>query len=923
LTDIQLGDRLSGPFEYALVLTYSLQLDWFERWFLPRLGSQTNKRIVLADQHRLVEEMDQAAKWGRVRAAQRGYLVTGVESSASFHPKVVLLAGKEQARMLIGSGNLTMTGMTRAGEIFAEFNYPADGQAPFVTLGEVLRHLIANDRLDAFSVEQVSGILDHFPYLKGSAGESARLRHNLQIPFAVQLTQAVAGRKVRELWVLAPFHDPHLIALTELVTSLKPDRTYLLVQPGATSIDPQELERAKSALGLDVRTARREDYYLHAKFYLARLSETTLSLGGSPNCSTGALLKVPPAGNYELATLVEEPWSELEHLLEGLQIETAGLIADLKVSLSPPWTSVPSWGVARALVDDGRLNVETYGTLPPLASVTVGDRELELPRIWPPLIIDLPPETLSSLSQHQLSVALLSESGDRSNAVFPVLVDALARAWGAADYSGLSNLANVTLNDEDWMQYFLRLEADILLEIPPSLRVRAASGTRGGQDSPDEDDSEPLISEWQGFDVGKLKQDERYRQSLDPSGASTLAARGHTPLSVLGRVARKLSAGIAPQPPDDDESGPTTGNEQPDPDEAENLEEERQRTAIRMWRRARWISRRRLGFLATLMGRPEIDPEVVARTHSVIQTTLILLGARPFADSNGVLELELDNWELYWGLAPDSGWFNKLVPEMAYRAEAGYTREPDGEPQLLAALLRGATLNLPIDLEIRLRAMIRRIALHSPVPMRADLVHAGGMVLASLAGDSTVDVADAVGRLRDLAVSVSLEMVRLEIAQVTSESLENLTYRSSAIEDVYAPILTLKFDPHSTSTEQVVARLERLLVAWMRIEPLKCYRIFGEPEFGNGTAELALVYEVELVLPRLEVDSIEPIRSVTNRHTKEERMLQALTVPSPVADRLTFALPDAGEGFSHDEEDQGQGPSLSRGDSVAEIITLK
>jgi len=875
------------------VLTYSLQLDWFERWFLPRLEAQTNKRIVLADQHRLVEEMDQAAKWGRVRAAQRAYLVSGVECSASFHPKVVLLAGKEQARLLIGSGNLTMTGMTRAGEIFAEFNYPADGQAPFVTLGEVLRHLVANDRLDAFSAEQVSEIVDRFPYLKASARESARLRHNLQIPFAVQLAQAVAGRRVRELWVLAPFHDPHLIALTELVSSLKPDRTYLLVQPGATSIDPQELERAKSVLGLDVRTARREDYYLHAKFYLARLGETTVSLGGSPNCSTAALLTVPPAGNYELATLVEGPWSELEHLLEGLQIEPVGLIADLNVSLNPHWTSVPSWGVARALVEHGRLTVETYGTLPPLASVIVGDRELDVPRLWPPLIVDLPPETQSSLSQHALSVTLLSQSGDRSNAVFPVLVDALARAWGAADYSGLANLASVALNDEDWMQYFLRLEADILLEIPASLRVRAASGSRGGQDAPDEADSEPLISEWQDFDVDKLKQDERYRQSLDPSGASTLAARGHTPLAVLGRVARNLSAGIASQPPDDDEGVSTTRNEQPNPDEAENLEEERQRMAIALWRRARWISRRRLRFLATLMGRPDIDPEVIARTHSVIQTTLILLGARPFADLTGVLELELDNWELYWGAAPDPGWFHKLGPEMAYRAEAGYTREPDGEPQLLAALLRAATLNLPIDVEIRLRAMIRRIALHSPVPMRPDLVQAGCKVLASLAGDDAVDVANAVVRLRDLAVSVTLEMVHLEIAQITGESLQDLSYRSSAIEDTYAPILTLRFDTQSISTGKVVARLERLLVAWMRIEPLKCYRIFGEPEFGNGSAELALVYEVDPVLPRIDADSIEPIRSVTNRRTNEERVLQALTVPSSIAERLNFALAEA------------------------------
>src|SRR4051812_22950998 len=62
-------------------------------------------------------------------AAQRGARVHGGMRAGqhSFHPKVWLLVGADEAALLVGSGNLTQSGFTQNAEIFEAVRLPRDG----------------------------------------------------------------------------------------------------------------------------------------------------------------------------------------------------------------------------------------------------------------------------------------------------------------------------------------------------------------------------------------------------------------------------------------------------------------------------------------------------------------------------------------------------------------------------------------------------------------------------------------------------------------------------------------------------------------------------------------------------------------------------------------------------------------------------
>ena len=101
--------RKARGFSACVAATYSIQLGWFERLLVRQLRLRGTRHItVFADQARLSEVI--GAEFEFLRSAGRVYSVVGLDARVSFHPKLVLLAGPDQARLYIGSNNLTSAG---------------------------------------------------------------------------------------------------------------------------------------------------------------------------------------------------------------------------------------------------------------------------------------------------------------------------------------------------------------------------------------------------------------------------------------------------------------------------------------------------------------------------------------------------------------------------------------------------------------------------------------------------------------------------------------------------------------------------------------------------------------------------------------------------------------------------------------------
>jgi hypothetical protein len=315
----------------VLVLTYTASLEFFERFALS--DARALRALVTVVSDASMVHADPVV----VRRAGVQYLdVRAVCSGGTaFHPKLFVVVGDGQARVAIGSGNLTMAGWHGNAETWTVLR--ADEDAGPQTLRDVsafLRTLVHSDvAMSATAPEALERVADELDELPADE-PGPRLLHSLGEPIVEQLPPVDAG--VDELMLYSPFHDAQLHGTRALLNQLKPARWTVFVQPD-TLVDGPGLQALADERGGRVAwvsrtplredgTTRHDDRYWHGKVMQWRtVRGETWTLTGSPNLSRPALLKrVGDGGNCELAIL-----SRIDHDLTPAEGDapTGGLSA--------------------------------------------------------------------------------------------------------------------------------------------------------------------------------------------------------------------------------------------------------------------------------------------------------------------------------------------------------------------------------------------------------------------------------------------------------------------------------------------------------------------------------------------------------------------------------------------------------------------
>ena len=107
-------------FDIAMMTTFNFEIDFFERKILNELFANNTRKIeVFVDSKELVK----ALKVNRSESIFRKYIAVPVEIQSSFHPKVILMLGKEKARLIVSSANIKTFGYLQNNEIFNVFDY--------------------------------------------------------------------------------------------------------------------------------------------------------------------------------------------------------------------------------------------------------------------------------------------------------------------------------------------------------------------------------------------------------------------------------------------------------------------------------------------------------------------------------------------------------------------------------------------------------------------------------------------------------------------------------------------------------------------------------------------------------------------------------------------------------------------------------
>lgn len=300
-------------YKAAVLMTYSLSLQFFEQLVQPRLDSLGCANVlIIADQFGYEDALQRNLH--RLRAAGRQYVCAAVppKGRGVQHAKALMLVSEARAWMLLGSGNLTFHGYGQNLELFDRFlvegELPAsqmrEQQSPFQETWGLVEAL--SDHLGVTAQEMIDRIHDSVPWLANPprAVDGAEIWSSLETPL---LDRLALLEPVDELQLIAPFFDTQTVA--RLLEHFLPRKLVLGVGAAETSLDGEEVDALCLRIGCEpemraIRTSEPSGVRpLHAKAIVGIGDDSSWCVSGSANITRPAVMDTwASAGNLEVVT---------------------------------------------------------------------------------------------------------------------------------------------------------------------------------------------------------------------------------------------------------------------------------------------------------------------------------------------------------------------------------------------------------------------------------------------------------------------------------------------------------------------------------------------------------------------------------------------------------------------------------------------
>lgn len=299
--------------EYAasLVTTFNAYFPFYEEVVLRHLnaaGCQHN--VVLMDAGQCGQAL--AHEELRPRLAGKSYTLLPIKCGGAFHPKLILLAGRQHGLLLVGSHNLTLSGFSFNRELTNCFEYAGDKDRALLpifhsavkfikawaaTLPEPLQEAVNSMARFAPWLQEPQDMLepDAESYFFGSEPNGRSLWE--------MVCERVPGR-VKRIVVVGPFYDQKLTFIKRLGEDFAPKRLVVGLEPEKTVIAAEARRLVPQAKFVDASSLHDGSGYLHAKAILFEAEQgEELLITGSANPTHPAWLATSASRNAEAVIL--------------------------------------------------------------------------------------------------------------------------------------------------------------------------------------------------------------------------------------------------------------------------------------------------------------------------------------------------------------------------------------------------------------------------------------------------------------------------------------------------------------------------------------------------------------------------------------------------------------------------------------------
>lgn len=292
----------------SIATTFGIDFDAYENIVLPRLrGAGCRNNILIPDVRMLTHALAGASVLPR--HAGRLYTVNGASARGAFHPKLFLQFGRKGARLILGSANLTASGLAGNLELVGMIacGHEDSSEQRLIAQAWTYASRFIDTDLQALS-GQHDWMMRRTPWLRQAIAEPGPVQL-ADGTMAALLTTGESGgigsrfanliyEPISRLIVISPYWDMSLQALSYLIERLSPAQTALLIDPGAAAFPKDALNKLPD-LQLFHRGTFGKDRFIHAKIIIAQGQNADHVLIGSANCTVAALGTNSYAGENE------------------------------------------------------------------------------------------------------------------------------------------------------------------------------------------------------------------------------------------------------------------------------------------------------------------------------------------------------------------------------------------------------------------------------------------------------------------------------------------------------------------------------------------------------------------------------------------------------------------------------------------------
>ena len=321
----------------AIITCYSYDFSFFEERILAVLRTANIKNVnVFCDGKFLETTLEHTT--GKEFRANKTYTLTPVYSKGVFHPKIMMLIGQKQGLIIIGSGNLTGSGICSNDEIWGAFQFSSlecEHSNLFLSVWEYLLSL--NKYAKGFVPQTMEWITTYSLWLQklSKQGNSwSKLKSTQQVQFLFnsthsnifnQLVEILPKEKPQCISIISPFYDKNGELIRNLKETYNPEEFNCIVQSefGLLPIDYKN----DLVNFYEWNECFKDSKRLHGKLFHFKYEHEEFLLIGSPNATTAAL------GGREISSMNDEACLLLNRPLKDSYLDELGIVFPSKTIL--------------------------------------------------------------------------------------------------------------------------------------------------------------------------------------------------------------------------------------------------------------------------------------------------------------------------------------------------------------------------------------------------------------------------------------------------------------------------------------------------------------------------------------------------------------------------------------------------------------